>query len=159
ATKEISSMIHRIQEETREAVEGIEKGARDVEAERELVANAGSSLKEIVSIVNTVTDMISSIAAANSEQAKASEDISRNIVGIAAVTNENTKAIDQISRSADQVAQITANLQGMVGNFTLRSGEAEHHRSDVVVQPNGTLVKRFGSDRPTQYHPEQNGKG
>lgn len=159
ATKEISVMIHRIQEETREAVDGIEKGARDVEEERELVANAGESLKEIVSIVNTVTDMISTIATANTEQAKASEDISRNIVGIAAVTNENTKAIDQISRSADQVAQITANLQGMVGNFTLKSGESEHYRSDVVVQPNGTLVKKNGQDRSRQFYDEHNGKG
>jgi methyl-accepting chemotaxis protein len=142
ATKEISVMIHRIQEETNQAVEGIEKGEKDVEEERQLVAHAGESLKEIVATVNTVTDMISTIAAANSEQAKASEDISRNIVGIAAVTNENTKAIDQISRSADQVAQITANLQGLVSSFTLTSEDAGGKHSDVVVQPNGSLTMK-----------------
>ncbi len=142
ATKEIAMMIRKIQEETTTAVDAMAKGTRNVEEERVLAKEAGDALTEIVSIVNKVTDMITQIAEANAQQAKASDEISRNIVGISSVTNENAHAIDQISRSAEEVAQITTTLSSMVMEFVLFSNN-EHLRgrgTSLAVAPGGRLV-------------------
>lgn len=142
ATKEIATMIRKIQEETTTAVDAMEKGTQHVEEERVLAKEAGNALTEIVTIVNKVTDMITQIAEANAQQAKASDEISRNIVGISSVTNENAHAIDQIARSAEEVAQITTSLSSMVTEFIL-FGDNEHHRgrgTSLAVAPGGKLV-------------------
>ncbi len=142
ATKEIAMMIRKIQEETTSAVDAMEQGTRNVEEERVLAKEAGNALTEIVTIVNKVTDMITQLAEANVQQAKASDEISRNIVGISAVTNENAHAIDQISRSAEEVAQITTTLSSMVTEFVL-FGSNEHlhgHGTSLAVAPGGRLV-------------------
>ncbi len=135
ATKEISVMIRRIQEETQEAVKGIQTGADNVEKERVLAGEAGEALNDIVERVGRMVGVISSIATANSEQARASEDITRNINGISSVTDENAQAIDQIARSTNEVEQITGDLHSLVGKFKL--GTTNGHRSAAAAETNG----------------------
>jgi len=141
ATKEIASMIKKIQVDTRDAVSSMEAGTKQVDEGISLADKAGSSLREIVEVSQKVTDMVTQIAAASEEQSQASEQISRNVEGISNVTNESAMGVQQIAQAADDLNRLTENLQHLVGRFKVK-GEKAHTtpRSNVGVRPNGKLV-------------------
>jgi methyl-accepting chemotaxis protein len=155
ATKEISVMIKTIQSETAGAVVSMEEGTRQVEEGIQLADKAGASLREIVEVSQTVTEMVTQIAAANEQQSSASEQISRNVEVISNVTQETATGTQQISRAAEDLNRLTENLQNLVSQFKL--GNEAHHgmrqshfgyramnnpadRSAVAVRSNGELV-------------------
>ncbi|HTX20026.1 MAG TPA: methyl-accepting chemotaxis protein [Bacteroidota bacterium] len=154
ATKEIAGMIKTIQSDTQGAVNSMEEGTREVTSGIELADRAGASLKEIVSMIQTLTDMVSQIAAASEEQSSASEQISKNVEGISSVTSETAQGTQQIAKAAEDLNRLTEGLQQLVGKFRLAKDEASvsqrrspaHPRhtgpekSKIAVRQNGALV-------------------
>ncbi len=157
ATKEIASMIKKIQSDTRGAVESMEEGTRQVDSGIKLADKAGSSLAEIVGISQKVTDMVSQIAAASEQQSSASEQISKNVEAISSVTNQSAAGVQQIARAAEDLNRLTENLQRLLGKFqlsteaglsghaasgpTVRTGrKPAEGRSTLAVRENGALV-------------------
>lgn len=119
ATKEIAERIGRIQKETAEAVRSMEAGTKEVNAGIELADAAGSSLKEIVNISQTVTDMIIQIASASKQQAATSEEIAKSVVQISSVTRENAGGIQQIVKTTGDLRDLTVALRAITGQFNL----------------------------------------
>jgi len=128
ATKEISTMISKIQIDTKGAVASMEEGTKEVDAGIKLADKAGVSLNEIVEVSQKVTDMVAQIAAASEEQSSASEQISKNVDAINTVTGETAQGTQQIAKAADDLSQLTENLQRLLSRFKLSSQE-EGHRS------------------------------
>ena len=156
ATKEIAGMIKTIQADTSGAVESMEEGTKEVDNGIKLADKAGASLKEIVGLIQNLTDMVSQIAAASEEQSSASEQISKNVEGISSVTNQSAAGIQQIARAAEDLNRLTENQQSLVAKFKL-TGEGQHqggpktesshapksHKTamaKVAVRANGALV-------------------
>jgi methyl-accepting chemotaxis protein len=123
ATKEIADMIQKIQNDTGEAVRSMEQGTTEVDNGIKLADAAGSSLRGIVSMSQTVTDMVAQIASASELQASASEQISKSVDGISSVARETATGIQQIARTAEDLNRLTENLQELIGQFRLK-GEA-----------------------------------
>jgi methyl-accepting chemotaxis protein len=119
ATKEIASMIKSIQADTHEAGEAMNDGNRAVEEGITLADKAGASLKEIVQMIQSLTDMVTQIAAAGEEQSSASEQIAKNVEAISSVTNESAAGTQQIARAADDLNRLTEVLQDQVSKFIL----------------------------------------
>jgi methyl-accepting chemotaxis protein len=117
ATGEITNMIKGIQRDTEEAVGSMESGIQQVDRGRDLADKAGSSLNEIVVMVQRVTDMIQQIATAAEEQSTAAEQISKNIEHISSVTRETATGAEQSAAAADQLSHQAENLQQMVAKF------------------------------------------
>jgi methyl-accepting chemotaxis protein len=157
ATKEIAGMIKAIQADTAGAVSSMAEGTEQVDEGIKLADKAGVSLKEIVTVSQKVTDMVSQIAAASEEQSSASEQISKNVEAISSVTNETASGIQQIARASEDLNRLTENLQGLIARFKLSADaqrttqhnvatQAKHPRgaatprSNVAVRENGTLV-------------------
>jgi methyl-accepting chemotaxis protein len=147
ATKEIAQMIKKIQTDTEGAVESMEQGTKEVESGIYLADKAGESLKDIVSISQKVTDMVSQIAVASEQQSSASEQISKNVEAISAVTSETASGTQQVARAAEDLNRLTENLQELVGQFKvaggLRASGHEHRqeeRGNIHVRANGKLV-------------------
>jgi methyl-accepting chemotaxis protein len=122
ATKEIATMIKQIQKDTTGAVESMNRGTEEVEKGRTLAQQSGESLKEIISGSEIVVDVITQVAAASEEQSSASEQISKNIEAISSVTQESAAGTQQIARAAEDLNRLTANLQELLGQFTISEG-------------------------------------
>ncbi|HTY38684.1 MAG TPA: methyl-accepting chemotaxis protein, partial [Bacteroidota bacterium] len=147
ATKEIAGMIKQIQGDTAGAVSSMDEGTLEVDKGIKLADKAGASLKEIVGISQTVTEMITQIAAASEQQSSTSEQISKNVEAISSVTGQTASGTQQVARAAEDLNRLTDNLQKLISNFRLTgSGETQQGkstdegRSSLAVRENGKLV-------------------
>jgi methyl-accepting chemotaxis protein len=153
ATKEIASMIKKIQVDTEYAVGAMEEGTKEVDAGIQLADKASTSLNEIVGISQKVTDMVSQIAAASEQQSSASEQISKNVEAISAVTGQTATGTTQIARAAEDLNRLTETLSKLVGRFKISdsnqpgtrqksstSDTAQSVKSQYAVRKNGVLV-------------------
>ena len=123
----------------------MEEGTNEVEKGIQLADKAGESLHGIVSMTQTLTDMVSQIAAASEQQSSASEQISKNVEAISTVTGETASGTQQIARAAEDLNRLTENLQMIVGKFKLTSDPVRHH-----TVGGGNTIKRHKSKLATQ---------
>ncbi len=119
ATGEITEMIKGIQNQTTEAVGSMETGIKEVTQGRELADKAGNSLNEIVTMSQSVVDMITQIATASEEQSAATEEISKNIEHISTVTKETEVGAHESAKAAEQLNQQAEELKAIVNQFKL----------------------------------------
>jgi methyl-accepting chemotaxis protein len=154
ATKEIASMIKTIQNDTRGAVTSMNEGTKQVDEGIKLAERAGLSLKEIVDVSQTVTEMIEQIAAASEQQSSASEQISKNVEAITSVAGQTANGTQQIARAAEDLNRLTENLQQILRKFRLSDEEKSSNpapasraigrsrlpKSNIGVRENGKLV-------------------
>ena len=144
ATKEIESMIKRIQKDTGSAVSAIQEGTTEVQKGKELAQNAGNSLNEIITNSDKVADLITQLAAASEQQSATSEQISRNIEAINNVTQQAAKGTEQISHTAEGLYRLTENLQSILESFKLdysNGAVKKNSKSMLSVRANGKIEK------------------
>ncbi len=120
ATQEIGDMIKGIQGDTRNAVESMQAGTKEVETGVELANQAGKALKQIAEAVQNVLNMVQQIAAAVEEQSSAGEEISSNIESVANVTKQTTAGAQQSSESSQNLSALAVELQNLVSGFKLQ---------------------------------------
>ena len=114
-------MIRSIQVETKNAVTAMEAGTKEVELGVESTTMAGSALKEIISTNERVSDMITHIATAATEQSAATEQIHGSIDQIAKITSRSVLSMQQTNNALDDLSALATNLQQLVGHFRLRA--------------------------------------
>jgi methyl-accepting chemotaxis protein len=119
ATKEISSMIKNIQNETKGAVGTMEEGVREVENGTTEAAKSGAALQEILDQINAVTMQVSQIATAAEEQTATTSEISNNIHQMTEVVQQTARGAQDSSQAASGLARLADELKAVVGKFTL----------------------------------------
>ena len=117
ATKEIASMIKKIQKDTGDAVSSMKQGKLEVDSGKELANKAGEVLKEIIAGAEKVTDVAALVASASEEQSASAEEISKNIESISSVTQQSAAGSQQIARSAEDLSNLTQNLERLISHF------------------------------------------
>ena len=145
ATKEIASMIKKIQLDTQGAVKAMEEGTARVDEGIGRADRAGASLRDIVQISQEVTDMIMQIVAASAQQTTASDQISRNVEAISTTTGQTAHGTQQIARSAEELNSLTERLHTLLRKFKLADEDDEHPQTPVqhsryAVRENGKIV-------------------
>lgn len=130
ATKEISSMIKAIQEDTKRAVSSMDASKREVEAELKLSKEAGGAINLIISSFNRVAEMIHQIAVSAEEQSTVSEQISMDIESVASVTKETAAGSTEIASSAAGLSSVASQLEELVSRFDI---ERRKDRTDKRV--------------------------
>lgn len=132
ATKEINAMITSIQEETSRAVNAMDEGTLKVENGVRLANEAGTALKQIVSGVESVSDMISHIATSAEEQSATTEEMTQNMESVAGVAKTNVVAIGEVARATDELASLSIHLQEVVDKFRIdgEAGSPTHKTAD-----------------------------
>ncbi len=140
ATKEISGMISRIQNETSTAIDSMESGTEEVDQGIKLTDQAGQAFTGISESVKNVSSMISQIAVACEQQSGASETISRSIQAISEVTSQTATGTEQIAHAADDLNRLTENLHQIVSHFRLHDeggsmtgGPRPHYAEDKHI--------------------------
>lgn len=141
ATKEIATMIKRIQKDTDEAVLAMKEGTEEVQKGKEMANRADEVLREIIVGAEKVTDIAAQVAAASEEQSNAAEHISQNIEAISSVTQQNASGIQEIARSAEDLNSLTMNLEQLIGKFKITSDKNKTEKGNLAVRSNGKVVK------------------
>ena len=118
STKEIAELIKTIQQETKNAIEAVERGADTVDRGVTVSAEAERALKKILESSRQSTAMVRGIARATVEQAEGSKQvtdaigrIAETVQQIAAATAEQARGSELIMKSADNMRVITQQME------------------------------------------------
>ncbi len=103
AAKEIKSLIG-------DSVDKVENGSR-------LVAEAGSTMEEVVASVRRVTDIMAEITAASHEQSAGIEQVNQAITQMDQVTQQNAALVEEAAAAADSLQEQAAGLSETVSVF------------------------------------------
>jgi len=121
ATKQIATIVHRIQAETNNAVKTIQSGKSEVQSGIDLAQKANTALHEILSSSHKVSEVVQNIVVASQEQADTSVHTAERIQQMLFATNEAANGISQIARSATNLNTLTQDLRDLVSRFHLQS--------------------------------------
>ncbi len=121
---EVRNLAQRSASSAKEIKALINGSVRKVENGSVLVTNSGTTLKEIVSSVKRVSDIVGEIAAASQEQATGIEQVGKAMVQMDRVTQSNSSQTEQLSATAASLASQSAHLDDLVSRFVLSSCSA-----------------------------------
>jgi methyl-accepting chemotaxis protein len=107
AAKEIRTLIT-------DSVEKVAVGSK-------LVAQAGTTMDEVVASVRRVTDIMSEISAASQEQSTGIEQVSRTIDQMDSSTQQNAALVEQAAAAAESLRNQSQNLEQTVSLFKLHA--------------------------------------
>ena len=105
AAKEIKTLIGA-------SVERVEAGSR-------LVADAGSTMTEIVGSVQRVSDIIGEITAASAEQSEGISQVNSAVTQLDQMTQQNAALVEESAAAAESLKQQAGSLAQVVGTFRL----------------------------------------
>ena len=112
ATKEIVSKVQTIQQSTQDTKTSMDKTTSEVDLSVGYASRAGESLDGIEKSILSLTDQISSIAAASEEQTAATNEISQNIEAVSGLSVSNS---EKSSNTAKEAASIYGELEILIG--------------------------------------------
>jgi methyl-accepting chemotaxis protein len=111
STREIHLLIRRVQEESRQAVGAVEKGARAVEEGVKLADQASRSLAKIMDSTQLAIGRVQGIARTTVEQAESSRQVSLAIDKVADMVNHISVATQQQSRGGAFILKATEEMK------------------------------------------------
>lgn len=91
----------------------------------ELVDKSGSTMKEVVTAIKRVNDIMSEIAAASLEQASGIDEINKAINQMDEMTQQNAALVEQAAAAAESLMSQAEQLNDHVSMFKI--DESEHH--------------------------------
>lgn len=106
-----------------------------------LVESAGSTMQEIVSSVQRVTDIMGEIAAASSEQSAGIDQVNSSITSMDEVTQQNAALVEEAAAAAESLVEQATSLMDTVGGFKLQ-GMGQERRSSSSPMRKSTPVAR-----------------
>ena len=119
ATREISSTIVAIRDDTREAAEGMRKGATKVEHGVQLVRDAQSALSSIHTRMDQTLTMVEEMATSSSNQRDSMQQIVRTVEQVACATEQNSAVVTQTRRAVDDLNHMVERMQKAVGQYAV----------------------------------------
>ena len=119
STKEISAMITKIQDGTKQAVTEMEIGVKRVSDGVELARKAGNSVGSISEAAQHAARAVDDITHSIKEQSLAARDIAERIEKIAQGTEENSAASSNTADSAKQMAELSKQLDELASRFRI----------------------------------------
>ncbi len=131
ATGDISEMIQKIQDDTKKAVEGMQKGTSEVDSGVKAINDADSALDKIVEATSKTDEQIQAISSAAAQLASSSQvvadtmdkvsksgkDISSRSEDISASAEEQTASVEEISSSVQALSDSAQELKQLVDRF------------------------------------------
>ena len=156
ATKEISSVISSIQDDTAEAIIKVKSGTALAHDGAELARKAAETLTHINQSSQTVLDKSGSIASAIAEQTIASELVGKKILNILELVESNSSVVREVSGQSTHLGNLAVNLKEIENVFKLGESGLKgldiHGRTPPIVQAaareiENTLEQAIASNR------------
>ena len=121
ATKEVGDSIGAVQEGTRNNIANVDRAVSKIDEATALAGESGEALREIVSLVETASDQVRSIATASEQQSAASEEINRAIEEISQISSETSEGMRQSALAVSELANQAQELKALVDE--MKSGD------------------------------------
>ncbi|MBU0688722.1 MAG: MCP four helix bundle domain-containing protein [Gammaproteobacteria bacterium] len=119
STKEISSMIAKIQDGTKQAAQEMDVSVKRVSDGVGLARKAGTSVSSISEAALHAAHAVDDITSAIQEQSLAARDIAQRIEKIAQGTEENSLASSQTASSAQKMTELSKQLDELAARFRI----------------------------------------
>jgi methyl-accepting chemotaxis protein len=132
---EVRSLAHRSAAAAKEIKALIDDSVSKVDAGATLVAQAGTTMNEIVASVQRVTDIMGEITAASTEQTAGIDEINRAVAQMDSVTQQNAALVEEAAAASESMQDQAAELARLVSAFkvgTAQTAAGEH----LPVSPN-----------------------
>ncbi len=120
ATTEVGNSIRGIQATTTANISRVSESTTFAGKATDLAAVSGSSLEEILSLVNTNTMLIHGIATAAEEQSATSEEINRSIDDINQIARATASGMVEASSAVNELSAMAAELQELLQRLRAR---------------------------------------
>ncbi|NRA54088.1 MAG: methyl-accepting chemotaxis protein [Gammaproteobacteria bacterium] len=119
STKEINSMIEKLQIGTSDAVTMMQKSRNQTNTAVECAKKSGEAFTLISASVNQISTMCEKIAIAATDQGIVSEQISKNIIDINEMSSQTAIGAQETSTASDDLAVMSSKLKVLVNNFAV----------------------------------------
>ncbi len=120
---EVRNLAGRSAEAAREIKQLIGQSAETVESGTRQAADAGSSMQDIVSQVQKVTQLIAEISGASNQQTLGIEQVSEAVSELDKVTQANAALVEEAAAAAESLRGQANQLVETVANFRLPGGQ------------------------------------
>ncbi len=117
ATAEIETLVSKIQLETNELANAMNKGTEQISAGSELVQQTRQSLTQIGEASDEISKLVSSITQATKQQSETSAKVSQTMVNVAEIATNNSQSATQVSTSIKELSAVAQKLQLGIGKF------------------------------------------
>ncbi|MFO7727923.1 MAG: methyl-accepting chemotaxis protein [Desulfonatronovibrio sp.] len=114
ATNEVGRYIQAIQEEVKKNVSSVEHTVESVKGATKQANASGKQLQQIVELVGSSSNQISSIASAAEEQSLASEEINRSVEDISRISSETSDSMNQSAMAISELAKLAGELKTVI---------------------------------------------
>lgn len=132
---EVRTLASRSAQAAKEIKTLIENSVNRVSTGSHQVAEAGDTMKEIVSAVTRVTDIMGEIASASDEQSRGIEQVSLAVSQMDSVTQQNASLVQESAAAAVALEEQASQLRLAVAVFRLKAGQASVAVSETRVKP------------------------
>lgn len=119
STAEIQQMIERLQNNSTDAVQGIDETSQAMRMTAEQAELARSSLEQITTAMRNLAAGNASIASATLQQSQAIEAINQNVALATDMAREVSQATDQTEDAGRALHQLASNLNRLLGQFRI----------------------------------------
>ena len=151
---EVRSLASRSAQASQEIRALINASVERVDAGSKLVAQAGSSMQEIVDSVQKVADIMDEIAAASQEQSSGIALVNQAVTQMDVVTQQNANLVQEASRSAaDLVGEANRLRQAVEGFRVLAEFEQATGRSPAAAAKSWAQTQFESAERSVARQP------
>lgn len=123
--EEVRSLAARSAKAASETTEMIEDSINKVEQGTEIATRTAGALKDIVSDVGKVSELVAGIASASDEQSRGIKTIDESLSQIDKVTQTNTASAEESAAGSQDLARQARELQDRLSGFNLKEPSAE----------------------------------
>ena len=99
------------------------------------MAQQVNAVKEMTAALGNVTEMSQSISAATEEQTTTARQVSMAVESVSDVTQSAASAAEQMSAATEQLASLAQELQRMVSQFKITTGDVKAETVSVAKVP------------------------
>lgn len=139
STREISGLIHNIQEESRNATVAMNRGVMSVEAGVLLGHEASNALGKITESAHASSAMMRKIAQATLDQTRGTRQVSASIERIAQTVGQISSYSQEQARGAEQITDSSKNMH-LLTEQVRRSSEEQAQGSRQVIKAMETIT-------------------
>lgn len=133
AAKEIAQLVRIVQTGVDRSMKAMDEGVREVVVGTELSKEASNSLRNIISQIDEVTNLIRQISESAQQIAGNSGEVVNSITGLAAIAEETSASTQQMAAGSDQVTQLVTRIATSV--------EATAQLSETVSESQSKMVQ------------------
>lgn len=95
-------------------MDNVDRSVKTIEEATQAARLSGEALREIVKMVDTVSDQVRGIATASEQQSAASEEINKSVEQVSAISAETAQAMREAATAVQELANQSQVLKRLV---------------------------------------------